>query len=218
MISQSVALKRGYIVLVQFFYTKACFCFSVCLRFGLRHIDHYSFVYNSSFELTVSSCITGGGYVISPIDNGKQSVVKHMLAVDWKSWRSYVKPSLARSITVKMLGRISALRELFRAKHGSFPSSGELSRSARLNQNEESGFGESSSLTECEMYKDPGNEEKDKFPSERSSLVDLNDGVDEFFDVPEPSDNDHLDDNWASDFDSDTYSQVVTNIRDTTLN
>lgn len=102
----------------------------------------------------------------------------------------------------------SALRELFRAKHGSFPSSGELSRSARLNQNEESGFGESSSLTECEMYKDPANEERDKFPSERSSLVDLNDGVDEFFDVPEPSDNDHLDDNWASDFDSDTYSQV----------
>lgn len=45
--------------------------------------------------------------MISPIDNGKQSVVKHMLAVDWKSWRSYVKPSLARSITVKMLGRIS---------------------------------------------------------------------------------------------------------------
>lgn len=52
-------------------------------------------------------CIVGGGYVISPIDNGKQSVVKHMLAVDWKSWRSYLKPSLARSITVKMLARLS---------------------------------------------------------------------------------------------------------------
>lgn len=184
-------------------------------RYWRREDDGtYVILYHSVFHKKcppqkgyIRACLKSGGYVISPIDNGKQSVVKHMLAVDWKSWRSYVKPSLARSITVKMLGRISALRELFRAKHGSFPSSGELSRSARLNQNEESGFGESSSLTECEMYKDPGNEEKDKFPSERSSLVDLNDGVDEFFDVPEPSDNDHLDDNWASDFDSDTYSQ-----------
>jgi hypothetical protein len=143
--------------------------------------------------------------VISPIDNGKQSVVKHMLAVDWKSWRSYVKPSLARSITVKMLGRISALRELFRAKHGSFPpnlSSGELSRSARLTQNEDGVFGDSS-LRENEMFKDTANEERDKFPSERSSLVDL----DEFFDVPEPSDNDNLDDSWTSDFDLDTCCQ-----------
>nr|AAD20693.1 unknown protein [Arabidopsis thaliana] len=128
----------------------------------------------------------GGGYVISPIDNGKQSVVKHMLAVDWKSWRSYVKPSLARSITVKMLGRIS----------------GELSRSARLTQNEDGVFGDSS-LRENEMFKDTANEERDKFPSERSSLVDL----DEFFDVPEPSDNDNLDDSWTSDFDLDTCCQ-----------
>ncbi|ESQ51310.1 hypothetical protein EUTSA_v10016308mg [Eutrema salsugineum] len=157
----------------------------------------------------IRACLKSGGYVISPIDNGKQSVVKHMLAVDWKSWRSYVKPSLARSITVKMLGRISALRELFRAKHGSFPSNlslGESSRSALLNQNEDGVFGDSS-LRESELFKDTANDERDKFPSERSSLVDLNDGVDEFFDVPEPSDNDQLDESWTSDFDSDTYSQ-----------
>lgn len=106
----------------------------------------------------------------------------------------------------------SALRELFRTKHGSFPStlpSGDLSRSARLNQNEDGAFGDSS-LGESELFKDTAHEERDKFHSERSSLVDLNDGVDEFFDVPEPSDNDNLDDSWTSDFDSDTYSQVVT--------
>lgn len=103
----------------------------------------------------------------------------------------------------------SALRELFKAKHGSFPStlsSGELSRSARLALNEDGMFGDSSSLRESGMFKDNANEERDKFPSERSSLVDL----DEFFDVPEPSDNDHLDDSWTSDFDSDTFCQVAT--------
>lgn len=102
----------------------------------------------------------------------------------------------------------SALRELFRAKHGSFPpnlSSGELSRSARLTQNEDGEFGDSS-LRESEMFKDTANEERDKFPSERSSLVDL----DEFFDVPEPSDNDNLDESWTSDFDLDTCCQVAT--------
>ncbi|KAL1201379.1 Protein ENHANCED DISEASE RESISTANCE 2-like [Cardamine amara subsp. amara] len=154
----------------------------------------------------IRACLKSGGYVISPIDNGKQSVVKHMLAIDWKCWRSYLKPSLARSITVKMLGRLSALRELFRAKHGSFPSnlsSGELSRSARLAQNEDGVFGDSSSLRESGMFKDSANEERDKFPSERSSLVDL----DEFFDVPEPSDNDQMDDSWTSDFDLDTCCQ-----------
>ncbi|ESQ33454.1 hypothetical protein EUTSA_v10008155mg [Eutrema salsugineum] len=57
------------------------------------------------------------------------------------------------------------------------------------------------------MFKETANDERDKFPSERSSLVDLNDGVDEFFDVPEPSDNDPLDESWTSDYDSDTYSQ-----------
>lgn len=109
-----------------------------------------------------------------------------------------------------MLGE-SALRELFRAKHGSFPpnlSSGELSRSAGLTQNEDGVFGDSS-LRESEMFKDTANEERDKFPSERSSLVDL----DEFFDVPEPSDNDHLDDSWTSDFDLDTCCQVATSDR-----
>uniref|UniRef100_A0A803M7T3 PH domain-containing protein n=1 Tax=Chenopodium quinoa TaxID=63459 RepID=A0A803M7T3_CHEQI len=60
----------------------------------------------------------GGGYVITPISHGKQSVVKHMLAIDWKQWAAYLAPSLARSTTIHMLGRIAALRELFKARAG----------------------------------------------------------------------------------------------------
>lgn len=61
-----------------------------------------------------SICITydhftylGGGYVISPISQGKQSVVKHMLAIDWKFWRSYIFTSSAKYITIRMLGRVA---------------------------------------------------------------------------------------------------------------
>lgn len=49
----------------------------------------------------------GGGYVISPINQGTRSLVKHMLAVDWKTWKSYVHPSSERSITIRMLERVA---------------------------------------------------------------------------------------------------------------
>ncbi|KAL0402269.1 UNVERIFIED_CONTAM: protein ENHANCED DISEASE RESISTANCE 2 [Sesamum latifolium] len=60
----------------------------------------------------------GGGYVITPIKQGRECVIKHMLAVDWKFWRSYLRKASARSITVQMLGRVAALSEMFRAKAG----------------------------------------------------------------------------------------------------
>jgi hypothetical protein len=56
--------------------------------------------------------LTGGGYVISPVNRGKQSVVKHMLAIDWKFWKSYLQPSSARSITINMLGRVAGSLQL----------------------------------------------------------------------------------------------------------
>jgi hypothetical protein len=56
--------------------------------------------------------LTGGGYVISPANQGKQSVVKHMLAIDWKFWKSYLQPSSARSITIRMLGRVAGSFQL----------------------------------------------------------------------------------------------------------
>lgn len=43
----------------------------------------------------VRVCLKSGGYVISPANHGKQSVVKHMLAIDWKYWKAYLLPSSA---------------------------------------------------------------------------------------------------------------------------
>lgn len=60
----------------------------------------------------ISSIFAGGGYVITPMNHGKISVVKHMLAIDWKCWRSYLQPSSARSITIRMLGRVAGIHEL----------------------------------------------------------------------------------------------------------
>lgn len=51
--------------------------------------------------------VAGGGYVISPVNHGKQSVVKHMLAIDWKLWKSYLFTSSAKDITIRMLGRVA---------------------------------------------------------------------------------------------------------------
>lgn len=52
---------------------------------------------------------TDGGYVISPVNQykHKQSAVKHMLAIDWKFWRSYLQKSSARCLTIHMLGRLA---------------------------------------------------------------------------------------------------------------
>lgn len=55
----------------------------------------------------------GGGYVISPVNQGKQSVVKHMLAIDWKFWKSYLRTSSARAITIRMLGRVAGKLQVF---------------------------------------------------------------------------------------------------------
>lgn len=65
----------------------------------------------------ISSIFSGGGYVITPMNHGKISVVKHMLAIDWKSWRSYLQPSSARSITIRMLGRVAGIHELYTVQY-----------------------------------------------------------------------------------------------------
>ncbi|GAV66415.1 PH domain-containing protein/START domain-containing protein/DUF1336 domain-containing protein [Cephalotus follicularis] len=159
------------------------------------------------------ACLKSGGYVISPVNQGKQSVVKHMLAIDWKFWRSYLQPSSARAITTRMLGRVAALRELFRAKQGdhSFSelSSGELTRNTTLHQSGEDGMVDFRSLPKDGKTKENMSEEVDKTPSEHASLVGLNDASDEFFDVPEASDYDQSEDGWTSDFDPELCIQDV---------
>jgi hypothetical protein len=73
----------------------------------------------SLWELNYSICLhftdmclfeyLGGGYVISPVNQGRQSVVKHMLAIDWKFWKSYLFTSSAKYITIRMLGRVAGM-------------------------------------------------------------------------------------------------------------
>lgn len=130
------------------------------------------------------------------MNQGEQSVVKHMLAIDWKYWKSYIRTSSGRSITIKMLGRVAALRELFLAKIGNFCSnfsSGELSRNVMLHDDR---------LVHSLRDGRAAEEMSDgsaKAPSEHASLVSLNDAADEFFDVPEPSD-DQSESSWSHDF------------------
>jgi len=57
--------------------------------------------------MLIAFFVVGGGYVISPVNQGKQSVVKHMLAIDWKFWKSYLFTSSAKHITIRMLGRVA---------------------------------------------------------------------------------------------------------------
>ncbi|XP_023738125.1 protein ENHANCED DISEASE RESISTANCE 2 [Lactuca sativa] len=69
----------------------------------------------------VRACLKSGGYVISPIDHQhKQSVVRHMLDIDWKLWRSYKYLQKSQSLSVHMLGRLAALREFFKTNISSY--------------------------------------------------------------------------------------------------
>lgn len=180
-------------------------CRDLLLRRYWRREDDgtYVILYHSVFHKKclpqkgfVRACLKSGGYVITPVNQGEQSVVKHMLAIDWKYWKSYIRTSSGRSITIKMLGRVAALRELFLAKIGNFCSnfsSGELSRNVMLHDDR---------LVHSLRDGRAAEEMSDgsaKAPSEHASLVSLNDAADEFFDVPEPSD-DQSESSWSHDF------------------
>ncbi|XAR72119.1 hypothetical protein NMG60_11018640 [Bertholletia excelsa] len=144
----------------------------------------------------VRACVKSAGYVITPVNQGKGSVVKHMLAVDWKFWKSYIRRVSARSITIRMLGRVAALRELFKAKAGNgsfeFPSI-ELTRDIGLHQ---SGHDIETEVNNLPIEK--VEEETEKAVSGCASILGLNDAADEFFDVPEPSDEELLENDWSS--------------------
>ncbi|KAK9676707.1 hypothetical protein RND81_11G094400 [Saponaria officinalis] len=138
------------------------------------------------------ACLKSGGYVITPVNYGKQSVVKHMLAIDWKYWKAYLLPSSSRSITISMLGRVAALREYVKAnavEYASNFSNGDLAFSNGAEKEK------------------PEEKESSKVLSEHGRLVELNDIGEEFFDVPELS-CDLPDDGWPSDCGSETYLQL----------
>ncbi|TVU30350.1 hypothetical protein EJB05_21966 [Eragrostis curvula] len=184
-------------------------------RYWRREDDGtYVILYHSVFHYKcrpergyIRACLKSGGYVISPVNQGRQSVVKHMLAIDWKFWKSYLFTSSAKYITIRMLGRIAALREFFRAKNGNCAcmefSSGELTRDMVLSQSE-------NGRINLEMQ--PANESRRlEGPTEGSlggsnrqlssvgSFVQLNDAADEFFDVPDESEYDQREVMFPSD-------------------
>ncbi|KAK9126033.1 hypothetical protein Scep_014879 [Stephania cephalantha] len=190
-------------------------------RYWRREDDGtYVILYHSVFHKKcppqkhyVRACLKSGGYVISPVNQGKQSVVKHMLAIDWKFWKSYLRTSAARSITISMLCRVAALREFFKAKRGNFPfsefSSGELTRTIRLTrgEKEEIKVELSSHLKNRNSVEEDPMEEMDKSSTKTASIGELNDTIDEFFDVPEPSDYNQFENGWSSDTSADMQLQ-----------
>ncbi|KAH7547894.1 hypothetical protein JRO89_XS14G0033700 [Xanthoceras sorbifolium] len=200
-------------------------------RYWRREDDGtYVILYHSVFHKKcppkrgyVRACLKSGGFVISPANQGKQSLVKHMLSVDWKFWKLYLRPASARTITIRMLERVAALRELFRAKEGN--SSSEFSSIEWLRDNglphsiEFSGDiqcvkSENKDVkTEVQSQEVTTKTEKDttdeleKPSSERTSLFGLHDVTDEFFDVPEATEDMCSDQSeWSAEFSPEVRS------------
>ncbi|KAK9014632.1 hypothetical protein V6N11_005785 [Hibiscus sabdariffa] len=139
----------------------------------------------------VRAHLKSGGYVISPVNNGKQSLVKHMLAVDWKFWKINLRTSTTRSWTIHMLERVAALRELFKAKQGNYSPaclSLEWKSDTHLSQSqkEDVKIDSQNSNQMIKVKEDvPTEVESENAPSGHVSLLGLNEEADEFFDVLE---------------------------------
>ncbi|CAL9752584.1 unnamed protein product, partial [Musa acuminata subsp. burmannicoides] len=183
-------------------------------RYWRREDDGtYVILYHSVFHQKcpskrgyVRACLKSGGYVISPVSQGKQSVVKHMLAVDWKFWKSYFFTSSAKYITIRMLGRVAALREFFRAKLGSRAcsdlSSSESTREIELQQSEKEQMKlEVHSADENDNIEDSADETQrspTKIAKASGSFLQMNDAADEFFDVINEPEYDETEALWPS--------------------
>ncbi|KAJ0255357.1 hypothetical protein HA466_0101190 [Hirschfeldia incana] len=144
----------------------------------------------------VRACVKSGGYVVTPVSKGKQSLVKHMVAIDWRSWNLYMRPSSSRSITIRVVETLAALREMFKAKQGhgfaEFVSGEFIQTKSILSKINTRPIITEAKRVDLELVKA---DEMEKPSSARNSLMDLNDVSDEFFDVPEPSEFDSLIDN-----------------------
>ncbi|XVE96101.1 hypothetical protein REPUB_Repub02eG0192100 [Reevesia pubescens] len=189
-------------------------------RYWRREDDGtYVILYHSVFHKKCSpqsgyvrAQLKSGGYVITPVNQGKQSLVKHMLAIDWRFWKFYLRPSAARSLTIHMLERVAALRELFKAKQGNYSPeclSSEWLRDTDLPQieNEDIKIGTQSPKQMIKTEEDNLIEnEVEKPPTGRVNLMSLNEAPDEFFDVPDASestDYDRLETEWSTESSSE---------------
>ncbi|KVI00186.1 hypothetical protein Ccrd_021563 [Cynara cardunculus var. scolymus] len=159
----------------------------------------------------IRACLKSGGYVISPVYQSKQSVVRHMLDIDWKLWNSYLQKSSAQSLSVHMLGRLAALREFFKTNLRNYLSEFSLQEPKRkdlLHQSETSmriaaqrnENGDSKEDAECTLL---------EVSSDRLGLVEMDDESDEYFDLPEPFVDDQSESSCAAGFPPEIYSQVL---------
>ncbi|KAG0586121.1 hypothetical protein KC19_2G065900 [Ceratodon purpureus] len=68
----------------------------------------------------VRAWLQSGGYIISPLKgrNGdvKRCMVKHIMKVDWRDWKGFWRKSRNREMSLIMLERIAAIRELYKVK------------------------------------------------------------------------------------------------------
>ncbi|XP_031502521.1 protein ENHANCED DISEASE RESISTANCE 2-like isoform X2 [Nymphaea colorata] len=176
----------------------------------------------------VRACLKGGGYVISPLNQGKQSVVKHMLSINWKYWKSSMFKSCEIYLTIRMTERVAALREMFRAKFGSYPcvdcSRGELTRcGASPECDKEDIKVELQSTVENGHTEDPPAEVPEEEPYIKPSnsttpFLQLSNASDEFFDVPEQSEYEYFDldsDQFMSECSEDTWFPDAANGKQT---
>ncbi|KAG4941498.1 hypothetical protein JHK87_045369 [Glycine soja] len=146
----------------------------------------------------VRASLKSGGFLVTPINKGKQSLVKHMLAIDWKLWKLYLSSSSARFSTIRMLERVAALREFFKAKAGNCSSEPiEIAVDIKNEVTEEN-----SKAVEGVLEGEVAGE-----TSRRTSLMGLDDS-DEFFDVSEPKNYDEFENEWHSAPLSEQHSQT----------
>ncbi|CAM6082696.1 unnamed protein product [Calypogeia fissa] len=67
----------------------------------------------------VRAKLKSGGYVIAPLGpQGPQSrsLVRHMITADWKVWQTCFQPSSEQDVTLRVLERIAAIREVYKAR------------------------------------------------------------------------------------------------------
>uniref|UniRef100_A0A7N0TLX3 Protein ENHANCED DISEASE RESISTANCE 2-like n=1 Tax=Kalanchoe fedtschenkoi TaxID=63787 RepID=A0A7N0TLX3_KALFE len=175
-------------------------------RYWRREEDGtYVILYHSVFHKKclphkgyIRAYLKSGGFVVSPVNQGKQSLVKHMLAIDWKYWKFYLRKASGRLITIRMLERIAALREMFQAKSGNQSSEyGYRERTLDLgvpqSVQEDVKLEVSSQLVEKNLLE----EKIDAPPLKTANLMGLSDVTDEFFDVTEPTNYDNLENEWS---------------------
>ncbi|PKA59253.1 hypothetical protein AXF42_Ash001346 [Apostasia shenzhenica] len=163
----------------------------------------------------IRASLKSGGYVISPINQGKQCVVKHMLAIDWRFWKPCAFTLSSKYVTIRMLARVAALREFFQAKHGNYSftslSSAEQAMEIVLPTNEKEDIKEEVKMASENSKSDDSEEHfqinTSRHANMRGSIVQLNDAVDEFFDVLEESDCEESEVIWPSNEDMESQDK-----------